>query len=531
MDLFGIKKKFLVLFVAFFSAFLIIFSLISTVQLKLVKDNGDVAYFNYSFQYPAKNLVVSLEDTKYQLQNVAVFNILGNKSVNIVQQSETTLRDITSPTKTSLLPLQVVEDQGERVVSNHFVQLFIALLLSIVCLLIYTLLSSGILFKRFSFLKTPEKSDIILFNKYDDIKSRFEWKDFFLKICLFFWSGKLIYFIVYYFLLNNGLVSNSLIMNITPWDSGYYRSIIYGGYDLTRHSWDGQANWAFFPVFPLVCKLLLYIFHSEYAIIIFNQILLFASLSMLYIYALSHYNKRIASMAIFFLAIGSENIYFASIYTESMFLFLSLATLLLLDKNKYLFAAVVCGILSGVRMQGLMMSLIVVYHYVSFSNFKISLNVVLKSLLLFFLSITGFIAFISYLGLHVGDPLAFYHIQDAFGRSNVSWVNLIGSINSLWKGGTGVDRVLSVVSIAVMMYFYQKRKYCELLFFALCFFIELASKSLQSYSRFFFANYATYIFLGAYVKDVFRLAFVTISTLVLSIMFIYLWLISSSYVW
>lgn len=526
--LFRIKKRaYLYVFLMLCGIFMATFSLLSSVQLKLVDSHQNEIYCTYSFQIPSQKNPILEPESRYLIKNIKIQSVLETEVISISQNAATTARDILAPTNSILSPLQLTETNGEIVKSSLAVQMIVVLLLSAIGLSFYIIIDKNILFRKIHlyaerpFIAPPSGSSI----KNDSSKYNC------LLVFYFFIIGKLIYISIYYLLYNRGIITGKVLDNLAHWDSGYYRSIIYHGYDLVRHSDDGQANWAFFPVFPLIGKFLVLLFQSEYSIIIFNQLLMFLSLLMLYNYTVKHYNQRTAMLAILFMAIGSENIYLASIYTESLFIFLSLTTLILIDRRYFYFAAIICGVLSGVRTQGILILPLVLLNYFKYIKWQVSIKSVSNAILLGSLSCLGLLAFMAYLKFHINDPLAFYHIQSSFGRLNKSWLHPIDSFNSLLDGGNQLDKLLSIISVFIVIHFYRIRKYNELLFFSLCFIIEFASKSLQSYSRFFFANYAVYIFLGIYCKDRLRLIFILISICLLTISFMYLWLISSTYVW
>lgn len=119
-----------------------------------------------------------------------------------------------------------------------------------------------------------------------------------LYLFLFFILGKLLYVISYYFLLHGQMIENNLISNLCRWDCGWYRSVIADGYNTADFSAvSGQANWAFFPLFPLISRGLIWVFDSEFIVLIFNQILFFASMILLYQYCANNYSKNVALIA------------------------------------------------------------------------------------------------------------------------------------------------------------------------------------------------------------------------------------------
>ena len=317
-----------------------------------------------------------------------------------------------------------------------------------------------------------------------------------ISIVLFFILGKLLYMMCYGILLHQHKISYGPgIDNYCQWDCGWYRSIIYSGYDLVPHpssesNINGQANWAFFPLFPLISKALLKIFHTEISILIFNQILLLASMIVLYTYCKKNYSEKIALCTILYLGISSENIYLFSLYSESLFIFLSVVTIYLVSKDKYYLSGFFCALLSATRIVGFAMMLPMMFNYVRANKNKLN---AISTILLSTFSLSGLLAFMFYLYIHCNDWLAFYHIQSAWGRFTHSWLKPY----NLSLGGSWIDQLLAIVSVPLLYFFYKKRKYNEFIFFGVCFIIPIYSQNLTSFSRFFFANFASYIFLAA----------------------------------
>ena len=47
---------------------------------------------------------------------------------------------------------------------------------------------------------------------------------------------------------------HNLLYYMNPWDAEWYKELAEEGYKLPRSS--GMANWAFFPLYPMVCALI-----------------------------------------------------------------------------------------------------------------------------------------------------------------------------------------------------------------------------------------------------------------------------------
>lgn len=355
-----------------------------------------------------------------------------------------------------------------------------------------------------------------------------------LSIALFFILGKLLYVITYFILLHGQIIENNLMGNLCHWDCGWYRDVIAHGYASVAHPIDGgvisgQANWAFFPLFPLISRGLIWGFNSEFSVIVFNQVLFFVSMILLYQYCAKNYSNNVALIAALILGVSSENIYILSLYTESLFIFLSLLTLHFITNKNYVAAAICCGLLSATRIQGAAMAVPLIWCYAQSWNFAFTKKRVLSLFFLFVLSLSGLLSFMVYLKYQTGDFLAFYNIQQQWERFHISWLRPVSALKSI--NGNAINKLSALVSMLVLFYFYRNKRYSEFLFLLLCWLMVVLSQNLMGCTRYLFANYTIYIFLAiCAVRN--KVLFFCIIPFILffNIMMTYLWLIGSGHV-
>lgn len=351
----------------------------------------------------------------------------------------------------------------------------------------------------------------------------------FVAITLFFILGKVFYSIVYLTMMNKHIIDAGFLNNICHWDCDWYKTIIYEGYDQSpevKHSGfvSGQFNWPFFPLFPLLAQGLIAVFKTEWSVLVFNQILLFFSMLLLYNYTLKQYTPRIALIAACLLSISTENIYILTFYSESLFLFLSLLVLYYLVRERYILAALCCGLLSATRIQGCVMVIPLLYEYWKNHQYSVNIKNVSSIILLGLLSLSGLLLFMIYLKILTNDFLMFYHIQVEWGRFHQSWWNPVKALMSL--KASGINKIFPVLSLYVVYFFYKHKKIKELLFFSLCFLLPILSQSFLGYTRYFFANYASYLFLAHYgAINKRRLYWMLSIMVVLNMLFTYRWLL------
>ena len=338
--------------------------------------------------------------------------------------------------------------------------------------------------------------------------------------------SKAIFLIEYVWLVKYIGSGGNFFNNMCFADVGFYRQIINSGYVLSVV--DGmQANWAFFPLFPILVKISMLLGLPEISGIYLNQILLFGSFIILFMYAQENYNLVIAQFAVIFLSISSENIYFMTLYSESSYLFFSLLSIYLLSRDKLFWSSICVGLLGANRFIGFVMVVPIFFKSIRQNN-------IFKTLLLCAISISGLIAFMIYLHFHVNDFLAFYHIQDAWRHTlELSWIK-----NPLWTfymtliRSNLMDKLLFIISFFILITFYKHKKYNELFLLTILMLATFSSKSLGSYTRFFFAAFPVYIYLGIYATTKYARA-IAITAILLFMNFLYLvfWLERSGSAW
>ncbi|HMT02724.1 MAG TPA: mannosyltransferase family protein [Burkholderiales bacterium] len=225
-----------------------------------------------------------------------------------------------------------------------------------------------------------------------------------------------------YNLMNNILLHyhNDFFKVMCKWDCEWYITIIKDGYDvyprLTPKFWHGLANWAFFPLYPYIVKIVIFFTNTPPIAtgVILNQIFIFMAFIVFYKYLKLFVDELNSRFGVLLLAFSPFSIYFASIYTEALFLLLSLSAFYLMRINKPILSAVCGGLLSATRPVGIMFSLTYLYFNIKNNNKKY------KTMLGFLLTTSGLLLYMLYLYFHTGDALAFKHIQQKWGRVGFS---------------------------------------------------------------------------------------------------------------
>jgi MFS family permease len=205
------------------------------------------------------------------------------------------------------------------------------------------------------------------------------------------------------------LQDHSLAFNqlVTKWDAGWYLSIASGGYALQPGQ---QSNVAFFPVYPLIVRLVHDITRLPLptTAVVVSVICFGLALVVMHKWLKLNYSDRVASTTLWLVALFPFGFFFALAYTEALFILLVSLVLWLTDTRRFWLAALVTAIAGATKVVGVLLVIIVVGEYLQHHDWRHS------RMQLVGIGATcglGLLAFMAYLKLRFGDALAFVHVQ------------------------------------------------------------------------------------------------------------------------
>lgn len=317
---------------------------------------------------------------------------------------------------------------------------------------------------------------------------------------------------------------------INQWDSVWYIGIIRHGYMLTPLTEPagmvGQADWAFFPLLPIFAKIFCLLgFSPELSGIIVNQIAFFVCIWIFYLILLDYVTHNQALFGTFILAISPFNIFVSATYSDTLFLLFSLLAFYNLKKKNYWLSAICGALLSATRFFGIIY--LVVYLYDAFFiNRRISFGLVIQSLLIS----SGLLAFMIYLYLHIGDPLAFYHIQKAWGHMAVDWFSHpFDAIAITFMSGQTYAKWFFILSLIWVPYLFYKKMYEYAIFSGLCLAAPLAVGTLWSYTRYSLSLFTFYLVIALITNRSQSLRYIVLLlTIILHFGFYLLWMVGDA---
>ncbi|MFC4770016.1 mannosyltransferase family protein [Effusibacillus consociatus] len=202
----------------------------------------------------------------------------------------------------------------------------------------------------------------------------------------------------------------ALIDNFVRWDSLWYIRIAHEGY-----RWDQPA--AFFPLYPYLMGALHDTLGLSYRIaglLIANAAFLLAIYLLLRLLAMD-YPRETVVKALTLLVVFPTSFYFSAVYTESLFLFLTVGCFYCIRERQWLWAGVFGFFASMTRNTGILLVLPFLYEYLADKKFQ--WKEIRADILLIGLIPAGIAAYMILLYTKIGDPLGFVHAQKYWKRS------------------------------------------------------------------------------------------------------------------
>lgn len=204
---------------------------------------------------------------------------------------------------------------------------------------------------------------------------------------------------------------------LANFDGVHYLTIAKNGYlgtDLIQ---------AFFPFYPFLISLINPIFHNYLLSgIVISHIFALISFYLLYYLVKNEFNQKIALNTVIIFAFFVSSFYLRSLYNESLFLTLILASFIAAKKKHYLLAGVLGGLASATRVVGIFIlpSLFLLIYLKDKRNWQAYLKVSISAL--------GLLAYMFYLKWQFNDYLYFFHVQSEFGASRQTQLVLLPQV-------------------------------------------------------------------------------------------------------
>ena len=332
-----------------------------------------------------------------------------------------------------------------------------------------------------------------------------------------------------YFLENeNSIISHYLLSPWANFDGVYYLLIAANGY---------TVNAGFFPLLPLLIHVASSIFGSVHAFDIEQYFLslilvsLFFLISLIIIYKLVRldFNNNIAMLTILAILVFPTSFFFASIYSESLFLLLSLSSFYFARKRNWLLASITGSLLTATRLVGVAIIPALILEFIKEEKTLLKP----KGLLLLFTPL-GIAVYMLFNFLKWGDIFYFIQAQGSFlnNRSVTEpilipqtiyrYIKILTSVSlSHYEWWIALLEISTFMFVAFMLFVaWKKRLRLSYITFALiCFFIPTLSGTFTGLPRYVLVLFPIFITLALIKSKLVKISYAITCFVLLFVLF------------
>lgn len=219
-------------------------------------------------------------------------------------------------------------------------------------------------------------------------------------------------------------------------DSWWYVNIITHGYSMGDVATGAQGNAAFFPLYPLLVRMIAGLTGNVFvAGILVSNVAFFVALLYLYALARREWDDETAARAVLYLSAAPTAVFFSAMYTESLYILLVTATFFYARERQWDRAALAGALAAATRNTGVLLAAVIALEGLHqggvrwrpagwtrqelLAHGRRQLRIALRHwpVLGAAGAVTfGLIAYMAYLANTFGDPLGFIHVQATWGR-------------------------------------------------------------------------------------------------------------------
>jgi hypothetical protein len=311
----------------------------------------------------------------------------------------------------------------------------------------------------------------------------------------------------------NNVIVDGLIRD----DSWWYTSIVNHGYTMGNVETGEQGNAAFFPLYPMLVKMVAALIGNVFVSgLLVSHVAFLVALGYLYSLTRREFDDETAARAVFYLAAAPTSVFFSAMYTESLFVALVIATFYYSRQQQWDLAALCGALAAATRNTGVLLAAVIALEGLHHYGFRIrpdrssgaTLGMYLRrqwqavrsswrSLIAAACVPLGLLAFMGYLTNKFGDPIAFITVQATWGRdvSASTTANLFSRSIDRLKIGTNVlggtinprallELLFTIAFGLLLIAVPFKLRPAYAVFGALTFLVPLASGTVASMTRY-----------------------------------------------
>lgn len=296
------------------------------------------------------------------------------------------------------------------------------------------------------------------------------------------------------------------------WDSEWYLGIARDGYSYKGP--EALSNIVFFPVYPMLMRIVGFILLGNLVAagwLISLAALVGACLVLAQLVKEFH-PKLDPVLVVLLLLLFPTSIFFNAVYTESLFLLLSVASVYFIRKGRYREAGILGFLAALTRVTGVLLFVLAAVEFFSQKNWKKQIP---KGLWLLLIPL-GLVAFFGYHAYAYGDPLIFFKIEANWGRSFTINAEHFLTATSSAATNLGLDIAFLVVGLITSLFVLKRVRLSYGLYMLATIAVAVSTGTFMSIGRYILVLFPIPIAI-AHLKPEYRNIAMLASTLLLAL--------------
>lgn len=301
------------------------------------------------------------------------------------------------------------------------------------------------------------------------------------------------------------------------WDSFWYLDIAQNGYSLEYNPW-GLYNIVFFPLYPFLIKLTSFLTAGDFVLSGWILSIVFLLLALFYLFRLVRESHPEINpyLPIIFLLIFPTAFFLNAVYTESLFLFLSLAAFYYGLKKKFMYAGIFGLFASLTRVTGILLFIPLAWEYLKNNNFKVKSVFELRILPIFLIPL-GTFSFFLYHYFKFGNFFLFFEIQKNWGRAFVIQKGHFDFFSNPSIVNFYLDVLFVIFSLIMLFFIFKKLHTSYGLYMLTTMAAALSTGTVMSIGRYILVLFPIYILLASMKNPYLQQTITFISILLLAL--------------
>lgn len=299
---------------------------------------------------------------------------------------------------------------------------------------------------------------------------------------------------------------------LTRWDSGWYVAIVESGYQNPPTRVAEQTNHAFFPLYPLIVRAIVKATKMETSVAgnIVSALALLGTLPLLAQFTRRNFGEDEVKPALWLFLLFPTSFFFASVYTESLVLFLSLLAVVALQEKKPFVSAAGAYLAGLTRISGILLApyLFLLSLEESGRDELKKPRTWIKALVAALPPLAGFGTFCLYYWKRFGDPFLFFTAQHNWADApktvwdgpRLIWEAVVTDITTgriLTKSpARTLEGFFFVLFIGLSLYLIVKKRFSHGAYSGMTTGIILASGTLESTGRYVLPAFPAFVALS-----------------------------------